>query len=183
MAGLLAAPRARRKSWGERLASRRPPGPPRGLGARANGRALQHPLNQHFAEVVVGAAGFAAAVRKAGVEVDAFTMRRPDRALASGFDMLALSDFRDLSRRIRRRRYRWIHFAPPYWTFSRARRRSLRARVAVLRSSKQPYGIGERLRRPRCVTEDNALAVRTARLAKVQIRAGFSFPSRARRGR
>ena len=70
---------------------------------------------------------------------------------------------------IQSKRLRWIHFAPPCATFSRGRQGE---GMVLERSEEQPYGLVRRGERPRAIEEANTLAIRTALLAKMAVKAG-----------
>ena len=80
--------------------------------------------------------------------------------------------FKDLKKKIKSRKVRWIHLAPPYRTFTKVRRKDRYTKCRKLRSRKQPGGLEPKTR---SVREANLVASRAAQLALLQWKAGGAF--------
>ena len=128
--------------------------------------------NGRFLEIFAGEAGLTLEIKRVGISVDDPGDVREGGRVVDGFDLLDTASFKKLKSKIKRKRYRWIHFAPPCKTFSRARRRDRFAKARALRSRQKPQGFDPK---PQVVSEANLLASRTAQLALLQWKTGGLF--------
>jgi hypothetical protein len=73
--------------------------------------------------------------------------------LGRSFNLLIGSDFAAIKKLIKRRKLRWIHFAPPCGTFSAARKQDKWAKARILRTRDEPLGVGPASARPQFVAD------------------------------
>ena len=122
-----------------------------------------------FLEIFAGVADLTACVRESGADGMAQDARAKDYTVTNEFNLLVNSDYKEVKKLLQSGRVRWVHFAPPCSSCSRGREGD---GVAPIRSVDQPEGFGERGQRPQFAEEANTLAIRTALLAKMAVKAG-----------
>ena len=127
-----------------------------------------------FIDVMGGESSLAAAMKARGFIVKAFT-DFPQDEQSKGFDISSLAAFRKLMTEVRSGKVWWMHLAPPFCTFTRAKRKDGHGMISQVRSTQQPWGTGAKDTWPSWVREANFLASRSLKLAKAQAQQGHFF--------
>lgn len=125
-----------------------------------------------FMELFAGEAGLTLAVKRQDIKTFEPGEVRAEGRVATSIDLSCNATFRWIKKLIKSKKVRWVHFAPPCKTFSRARRRDRIAKARVLRSRNKPEGFDPK---PALVKEANLLASRSAQLALLQWKSGGIF--------
>eukprot|EP00438_Fugacium_kawagutii_P014285 Skav215770 [mRNA] locus=scaffold106:569116:574315:+ [translate_table: standard] len=125
-----------------------------------------------FLELFAGEAGLTLAVKRCGLRTLEPGEVRAEGRIQKSMDISCTATFKKLKKLIKQKKVRWVHFAPPCRTFSRARRKDRYAKIRVLRSVSKPAGLEPKTR---LVTEANLLASRSAQLALLQWKASGVF--------